>query len=93
MQIWAKDARGITSNVRKSGRVEEKRGGTMGELKVDFAIITAIELERQAICKAFGMGDKHKAHKGVHTYWRNRLELGNNQFSVDRKGSVDRKIF
>jgi nucleoside phosphorylase len=52
----------------------------MGELLVDFAIVTAIETERKAVCEAFQMGDADRVRKGVRTYWRKQLALSNNQF-------------
>lgn len=52
----------------------------MGEFKVDFVLITAIELERQAICRAFGMGDKDRVDKSGRTYWKTQLDLGDRQF-------------
>jgi nucleoside phosphorylase len=47
---------------------------------IDFAIITAIEVERLAICKAFGLTDKHRAPKEARQYWRGRLPLDNGEF-------------
>ncbi|MDJ0703929.1 MAG: SIR2 family protein [Leptolyngbyaceae cyanobacterium MO_188.B28] len=52
----------------------------MEESKVDFAIITAIQLERQAVCQALGMGDQHRVREGVRTYWKTQLDLGSRQF-------------
>ncbi len=49
-------------------------------VKIDFAIITAIEIERQAVCEAFQIIDKHRIPKGARMYWRKRLELGDDEF-------------
>ena len=48
--------------------------------KIDFAIITAIEIERLAVCKAFQMTDEDRVRKGARTYWRKRLQLKDNEF-------------
>jgi nucleoside phosphorylase len=45
------------------------------EPMIDFAIITAIDIERQAICQDFQMTAEHRVRKGARVYWRNRLEL------------------
>ncbi len=50
------------------------------ESLIDFAIITAIEIERKAVCEAFQMTDKHRVNKGSRVYWRNRIELQNGGF-------------
>lgn len=47
---------------------------------IDFAIITAIEIERKAVCEAFQMKDNHRVPKGSRVYWRNRIELPNGGF-------------
>ena len=52
----------------------------MEKNKVDFAIITAIELEREAVCRAFDMGDQARVREGARTYWKTQLDLGNRQF-------------
>jgi len=52
----------------------------MGENQVDFVILTAIELERQAVCRAFQMGDGDRSYKGIRTYWRKQLAVDNNQY-------------
>src|ERR1051326_6213545 len=45
------------------------------QLPIDFAILTAIPLERVAVCKAFGLSDKSKVKLNGHPYWRGRLPL------------------
>ncbi|MBD6617506.1 DEAD/DEAH box helicase [Komarekiella sp. 'clone 1'] len=47
---------------------------------IDFAIITAIEIERKAVCEAFQMTAEHRVKKGSRVYWRNRIELQNGDF-------------
>src|SRR5262249_36651566 len=46
---------------------------------IDFAILTAIEVERRAVCAAFGLGDDHRVKKGSRVYWRGRLLLTNGE--------------
>lgn len=45
------------------------------EPAIDFAILTAIEVERQAVCEAFGLGDETRVQRGSRVYWRGRLPL------------------
>ncbi|WP_437839253.1 phosphorylase family protein [Sorangium sp. So ce1153] len=42
---------------------------------IDFAILTAIEVEREAVCAAFGLTDENRAKKDDRWYWRGRLAL------------------
>lgn len=42
---------------------------------VDVAILTAIEVERVAVCRAFGLTEEHRVRKGSRVYWRGRLAL------------------
>lgn len=51
-----------------------------GEAPIDFAILTAIEVERKAICNIFGLGDRDRVRRGVRVYWRGRLPLANGEF-------------
>lgn len=51
-----------------------------GEPPIDFAILTAIEIERKAICNALGLGDRDRVRRGVRVYWRGRLSLDNGEF-------------
>ena len=46
-----------------------------GDAPIDFAILTAIEVERRAVCTAFGLGDDHRVKIGSRVYWRGRLPL------------------
>jgi nucleoside phosphorylase len=45
------------------------------DCSIDFAILTAIEVERRAVCATFGLGDDHRIRKGSRVYWRGRLPL------------------
>jgi nucleoside phosphorylase len=48
---------------------------------IDFAIITAIKVERLAILKAFEIDEsRDRIRKGSRTYWRKRLLLPNGKF-------------
>ncbi|KYF89165.1 hypothetical protein BE20_18855 [Sorangium cellulosum] len=46
---------------------------------IDFAILTAIDLERQAVCAAFGLTNEHRVRKEGSTYWRGTLPLKDGQ--------------
>jgi nucleoside phosphorylase len=47
---------------------------TNQHLYIDFAIITAIEVERKAVCKAFGIGDDRRVKTESGIYWRGTLD-------------------
>jgi nucleoside phosphorylase len=48
---------------------------------IDFAIITAIKIERFAVLKAFEIDeDKDRVREGSRTYWHKRLFLNNGKF-------------
>jgi nucleoside phosphorylase len=42
---------------------------------IDFAILTAISLERIAVCKAFGLSDKNRVKVNGHPYWHGRVNI------------------
>ncbi len=48
-------------------------------MRIDVAIVTALPVEREAVCAAFDLGDGHKVEKGHRVYWRGRLPLQNRQ--------------
>ncbi len=50
------------------------------KIKIDFAIITAIEIERLAVCEAFQMTAQDRVEKGARIYWRKRLQLEDDEF-------------
>lgn len=52
----------------------------MPELLIDFAIITAIEIERRAVCRALQMTDQDRVRLQTRTYWRKRLPLEDGKF-------------
>ncbi len=52
----------------------------MPEPTIDFAIITAIEIERRAVCDAFGMTKEDRIRSEARTYWRKRLQLEDGEF-------------
>ena len=52
----------------------------MGDPLIDFAIITAIAIERRAVCKAFDMTDKDRVRRESRTYWRKRLPLEDGKY-------------
>lgn len=50
-------------------------GGVPTE-SLDIAILTAIEVERRAVCAVFGLSKQHRVKKGGRWYWRGQLDLG-----------------
>ena len=46
---------------------------------IDIAILTAIEVERRAVCEAFGLTDEHRVRKDSRVYWRGKLPLKNGE--------------
>ncbi|MDI1483608.1 5'-methylthioadenosine/S-adenosylhomocysteine nucleosidase [Polyangium sp. y55x31] len=44
-------------------------------MSIDFVILTALQVERTAVCGALGFTDEHSVPQGVRNYWRGRLEL------------------
>ena len=45
---------------------------------IDFAIITAVRTERNAVLRAFRINDRfHRKRVGSRQYWRTRMDLGN----------------
>lgn len=52
---------------------------TSEDAGIDFAILTAIEVERRAVCAAFGLTDKDRVKKDGRVYWRGRLTLPDGQ--------------
>jgi nucleoside phosphorylase len=59
-------------------RGSKARGGDPGKNSdplIDFAIITAVKIERDAVWKAFNLKHKHRVRKDSRVYWRARLPL------------------
>jgi nucleoside phosphorylase len=62
-------------------QVSISKSNTKEETMIDFAIITAIKIERLAILKAFEIDeDKDRFREGSRTYWRKRLSLNDGKF-------------
>lgn len=49
-------------------------------IAVDFAVITALSLERRAVCSALGLADEDRVTRGGRVYWRGRLALPDDKF-------------
>ncbi|HKS41934.1 MAG TPA: tetratricopeptide repeat protein [Blastocatellia bacterium] len=47
----------------------------IADAPIDFAIITAIEVERRAVCRIFKLTDRDRNRKGSRVYWRGSLSL------------------
>ncbi|WP_441292042.1 5'-methylthioadenosine/S-adenosylhomocysteine nucleosidase family protein [Sorangium sp. KYC3313] len=61
-----------------------------GEPDIDFAILTAIEVERRAVCAAFGLTEKDRVKKGGRWYWRGKLPLrGGDSYEIVVAQPVD----
>lgn len=43
-------------------------------MTVDFGILTFVAVEREAICRIFGLGDQQREFVGSRVYWRGRVE-------------------
>ena len=52
----------------------------MVEPLIDFAIITAIEIERKAVCQALQITDEDRVRREARTYWRKSIPLSNDKF-------------
>lgn len=50
------------------------------EAQIDFAIVTAVKVEREAVCQAFELTARHRCRKGSRVYWRKRIQLKHNEF-------------
>lgn len=47
---------------------------------IDFVIVTAIELERRAICHALQIGDGDRIYKGARVYWKKQVAINDSQY-------------
>jgi len=47
-----------------------------GDAPIDFAILTALEVERRAVCAAFGLTDQDRIKRNGRVYWRGKLPIG-----------------
>jgi nucleoside phosphorylase len=62
-------------------QVSISKPNTKETTMIDFAIITAIKIERLAVLKAFDIDEaKDRAREGSRTYWRKRLSLTDGKF-------------
>jgi nucleoside phosphorylase len=52
----------------------------MADSQVDFAIVTAIDIERKAVCDAFGLTEDDRVSKESRVYWCKSLELKKGEF-------------
>jgi len=56
-------------------------GTTPDKPLIDFAIITAVKTEREAVCRAFKLTERrHRVRVGSKQYWRGGVELENGAF-------------
>ena len=60
-----------------AGQTRIQEGETIA---IDFGIVTAIKVERQAVCAALGLTDDHRVNMNARVYWRGRLPLKNGEF-------------
>ncbi len=67
----------------KGAKAHSSDPGKNSDLFIDFAIVTAIEIEKDAVCKAFKLTYRHRVQKGSRVYWRGRLALkGGNHYEI-----------
>jgi nucleoside phosphorylase len=50
--------------------------------RADFAVVCALEVEREAVCRAFQLKDRDREVRGKRRYWRGRLPVGSKTFGV-----------
>lgn len=50
--------------------------------RADFAVICALEVEREAVCQAFRLKDRDRELRGQRRYWRGQLRVGSRTFGV-----------
>jgi HEAT repeat protein len=61
--------------------VPRESSNIMENKMIDFAIITALKIERLAVLKAFGIDEESdRVRKDARTYWRKRLPLKDGKF-------------
>ncbi len=80
---------GKTSNQYHDASTNEISGPMTGQTNtnerqdncaIDFGIVTAIKVERKAVCAALGLRDEHRQNMGSRVYWRGRLPLKSGEF-------------
>jgi hypothetical protein len=62
------------------GRKAKRSGGDAGYPLIDFAFITALEIERVAVCNTFKLKPKHRIRKGSRVYWQGRVPLKDGEY-------------
>ena len=50
--------------------------------RADFAVVCALEVEREAVCRAFQLKDRDRELRGQRRYWRGQLRVGRRTFGV-----------
>jgi nucleoside phosphorylase len=50
--------------------------------RADFAVVCALEVEREAVCRAFQLKDRDRELRGQRRYWRGQLLVGRRIFGV-----------
>jgi nucleoside phosphorylase len=50
--------------------------------RTDFAVVCALEVEREAVCRAFQLKDRDRELRGQRRYWRGPLRVGSRTFGV-----------
>jgi nucleoside phosphorylase len=65
---------------RRSTKPSRNLNQSSDDLLIDFVIITALEVERKAVCRAFKLLDKHRVKRDSRVYWRGRLQLNDGEF-------------
>jgi nucleoside phosphorylase len=48
--------------------------------RIDFAFITAIDVERTAVCQAFGLTHRHRVRRGARVYWRGSVSIAEGEY-------------
>jgi hypothetical protein len=54
--------------------------GRNSDQLIDFAIVTAVGIEKDAVCKAFKLTHRHRVQKGSRVYWRGKLALKGGEY-------------
>jgi nucleoside phosphorylase len=50
--------------------------------RADFAVVCALEVEREAVCRAFRLKDRDRELRGQRRYWRGQLRVASRTFGV-----------
>lgn len=60
--------------------MKKSSDGVTDEVLIDFAIITAVRAEHEAVCRAFKLKSTSRVKRGARVYWRGRLPLQGGKF-------------